>query len=219
MLRPVAILAATLLAAIAAFSSYLAWRIASERACAPKAVAAILASMDPATDTISDGRIAALLRIEDPTFWTNDGIDLSTPGAGQTTFAQGLGKRLFFRRFDPGPLKLGKVELMALTRFALIPTTSKKDILRAALATAYLGRDDQGPINGFADGARRWFGKEISTLDDDEFLALAAMLPAPNRLTPGTTANTERVGRIKRLLAGACAPQSNGDVYFEACAS
>lgn len=206
-------------AAVAAGATFLAWRIADQRAAAPRAVASILAAMDPAIDQIPPERIDWLIRVEDPTFWTNDGVDLSTPGAGQTTLAQGLGKRLFFKSFRPGPLKLAKLELMVLTRFALIPTVSKRDILRATVATAYLGSDDAGPVYGFAQGARRWFRKPLEALAPEEFLALVAMLPAPNALKPGGPENAERVRRMRRLLAGACAPKTLDDIYFVDCAT
>ncbi|MFZ1992354.1 MAG: transglycosylase domain-containing protein, partial [Alphaproteobacteria bacterium] len=153
----------------------------------------------------------------DPTFWNNDGIDLATPGAGQTTLTQGLAKRLYFHPFKPG---FEKLELMLIAKFALTPLASKPDILHAALAVAYLGTDEQADIIGFAQGARHYYGRELSQLTDDEFLSLVAMLMAPNALDPKhhAAANAERVARIKRLLAGACVPKSWRDVALEGCA-
>ncbi len=161
-----------------------------------------------------------LIRVEDATFWENDGIDLGSLGAGMTTISQGLGKHIFFQRFSPGFAKLGKIELMVLTRFALIPTVVKRDILHAALATAYLGNDGNGPVIGFAAGARRWYGKELEELSDREFLGLVAMLPAPKDLDPKRhpSENAERVSRIERLLSGACQPRAVTDVYLDGCA-
>lgn len=195
---------------------YLAVRIQDERARAPAKVAAIIAAMDPAIDRISPARIEMLLTVEDPTFWSNDGIDLTTPGAGMTTLAQGLGKQIFFARFRPG---LQKIELILLTRFALTTTVPRRDILRAALANAYLGRDAAGSIIGFSQGAQRVFGKPLDALNDDEWLALVAVLPAPNKLHPirNQAANAERVARIERLLTGACRPEGVRDVMLEGC--
>ncbi|MBY0420965.1 MAG: transglycosylase domain-containing protein [Parvularculaceae bacterium] len=214
-MRAVALL---LIAVFAAYAAYFGWRIVEARRLAPDAVAALLADADPADEALSAERKEWFVKVEDPTFWTNDGVDEKTPGAGRTTIAQGLGKRLFFKRFSPGPLKLGKLELMAMTRFALIPAVSKNDILAAAIATLYLGSDESGAVNGFAEGARRWFGKELGALSDEEFLSLVAMAPAPNRFRPGGAANAERVGRIRRYLDGACAPKNVDDIYYEACA-
>jgi membrane peptidoglycan carboxypeptidase len=195
---------------------YLGVRIIDERAKAPEKVASIIAAMDPAIDRISAARIEMLLAVEDPTFWSNDGIDLATPGAGMTSLAQGLGKQIFFERFRPG---LQKIELMLLTRFALIPAVPREDILRAMLANAYLGHDAAGPIVGFSQGAQRVFGKPLDALTDRDWLALVAVLPAPNTLHPirNQAANAERVARIERLLAGACRPEGVGDVMLEGC--
>lgn len=208
-----------LVALTLAYGAYLAWRIIDQSERAPARVAEILSAADPALDSISEERIERLLRVEDPTFWTNDGIDLSSPGAGLTTLTQGLGKDVFFSRFTPGPL--GKLELIVLTRFVLVERVSKRDILRAVLANAYLGRDEAGSINGFAEGARRWFDKELPDLTDREFLALVAMLPAPNALDPVNHAaeNSERVSRIERFLAGECSPIDLNDIYYERCAA
>ncbi|MBI1188350.1 MAG: hypothetical protein GC206_13630 [Alphaproteobacteria bacterium] len=213
--------ALALVTLVAGYGAFLTWRVIDQRPHAAARVAEILATADPALDTVSRERLDWLVRIEDPTFWTNDGIDHATPGAGMTTLSQGLGKQLFFNRFSSGPLKLGKFELMVLTRFALIDRVSKQDILRAVLASAYLGRDATGPVIGFAEGARRWFGKELPGLTDREFLALVAMLPAPNRLDPVNHAseNQERVRRIERMLAGECAPDGLNDIYYDRCAT
>jgi hypothetical protein len=208
--------AAVLLAVVTLYAGWLCWRVVDQRAKAAPIVAAILADADPAIETISDGRIALLLRVEDPTFWDNDGIDLHTAGAGMTTLSQGLGKLIFFRPFRAGFLRLGKLELMVLTRFALVPTVSKEDILRAMLARAYLGSDEDGAVLGFPEAARRWFGKEIGDLTNEEFLALVAMLPAaappegscspsrpiPSMVTAGSRTAAPTASRASRTAAG-----------------
>ena len=199
------------------YLGYLGWRIADERRDVAGKVGRVIAQADPAELSLPRDRVDALLRVEDPTFRTNKGIDLSTPGAGMTTLSQGLGKRLFFAGFEPG---FAKLELMALTRFALFPIVAKDKVLNAFLATAYLGTDRGRAVTGFADGARVWFGKPLNSLSDREFLSLVAMLPAPDRLKPGRDdgARAERVTRIERLLAGRCRPTGLRDVYLEGCA-
>jgi membrane carboxypeptidase/penicillin-binding protein len=201
---------------LAGYALYLGGRIVQQRRHAPEAVAEILRGADPHIDRIAPRRIAILIAVEDPTFWTNNGIDLSSPGAGFTTLSQGLGKSILFAHFTPG---LAKPELMLLTRFALIPTVSKRDILRAVLASAYFGNDGRGPIHGFPEASRRFFGKEVDQLDDREFLSLIAMLPSPNRLDPLRHAreNAERLDRIERMLAGRCRALDNSDVQLEGC--
>jgi monofunctional glycosyltransferase len=196
---------------------YLGVRIMMERSKAPAKVASIITQMDPAIDRLTPERLNMLLAVEDPTFFNNDGIDLDTPGAGMTTLSQGLGKQIFFERFRPGPRK---IELMILTKFALVPTVSRRDILRATLASAYLGNDADGPIIGFAEAARRYHHKPLDTLSDREWLSLVALLPAPNDLDPvrHPAENAERVDRIQRLLASSCKPAGLRDVMLDGCA-
>jgi membrane carboxypeptidase/penicillin-binding protein len=60
-----------------------------------------------------EGWLQALLTVEDPHFYTHDGIDASTPGAGITTITQGLVKLYYFHPFKPGIAKL-RQSLIAL---------------------------------------------------------------------------------------------------------
>lgn len=199
------------------YLAYLGWRIAEERGHVAAKVDAIIAQAEPDELALPPRRIAMLLRVEDPTFWTNKGIDLSTPGAGMTTLSQGLGKKVFFDNFEPG-FRMG--ELMALTRFALYPKVSKGRTLKAVIANAYFGTHRGRPVIGFADGARTWFGKPLPQLSDREFLELEAMLVAPDSLKPGRDdrAREERLRRIERLLADRCQPSGLRDVMLDGCA-
>ena len=214
MIRKIALAAAAI---VLMYVGYLGWRIVDERKDVAERIDAIVAGADPDELNLPGRRVAILLRVEDPTFWTNKGIDLSSPGAGMTTLSQGLGKRLFFDRFKPG---FSKGELMALTRFALYPKVDKQQTLKAVIATAYFGTYQGRAVNGFADGARTWFGKSLSRLSDREFLELEAMLVAPDRLKPGRddSARKARVSRIARLLAGRCKPKGLRDVMMDGCA-
>lgn len=214
MIRKLAVAVAAL---ILLYLGYLGWRVVEERAAVSGKVDAIIARADPDELALPPHRIAALIRIEDPTFWSNKGIDLSTPGAGMTTLSQGLGKHLFFDDFEPG---FRKGELMALTRFALYPKVDKDRTLKAAIANAYLGTSRRQAVTGFADGARTWFNKLLSQLSDREFLELEAMLVAPDMLKPGRgdAERIERVKRIERLLAGQCHPIGLRDVMLDGCA-
>jgi hypothetical protein len=198
------------------YTAYIGVRVWQERGRVAGTVDAILATADPDELALPPARQAMLLRVEDPTFRTNKGIDLSTPGAGMTTLSQGLGKRIFFNDFEPG---FAKGELMALTRFALYPGVSKQRTLQAFLASAYLGMDKGRAVTGFADGARTWFGKPLAKLSDDEFLSLVAMLVAPDALKPGRDdrGRAERLSRIKRLLSGQCKPAGLRDVMLKGC--
>ena len=209
-------LAIAIAAVVVVYAGYLGCRIADERRDVAARVDAIIAKADPDERALPADRVDQLLRVEDPTFRTNRGIDLSTPGAGMTTLSQGLGKIIFFNNFEPG---FAKGELMALTRFALYPKVGKDKVLKAFLASAYFGTHRGRDVIGFADGARIWFGKPLARLSDDEYLGLVAMLMAPDRLKPGRddAGRADRVDRIKRLLAGQCRPTGRRDVKLEGC--
>jgi len=210
-------IALVLAALVLVYALYLTWRVVDERRDVAARVDAIIARADPDEINLPKRRVAMLLRVEDPTFWTNDGVDFSTSGAGMTTISQSLGKRIFFDDFKPG---FRKGELLALTRFALVPKVPKDRILNAWLARTYLGTRDGRPVTGFADGARTWIGKPLRDLSDREFLTLVALGPAPDRFKPTRDAagNRERVRRIERLLAGACRPNGVRDTMLEGCA-
>ena len=171
--------------------------------------------IDPAE--LPPGRIDDLLAVEDPAFRTHSGIDLSTPGAGWTTITQGLAKDLYFDPFRPGPL--AKLE-QSLAALVLDARTSKDRQLRLFLSRAYFGEIPAGSVNGFADAARVWIGKDIRQLDRREFLSLVAMVIGPNAygIASQPERNAERLARIERLLAGECRPEGWRDVTYEACA-
>ena len=215
MIRKVALVLGAL---VLAYGAYLGLRIAVERGRVSGRVDAIIAAADPADIVLSPPRTAALLTLEDPTFWSNKGLDFSSPGAGMTTISQSLGKRIFFEHFHPG---LPKGELIALTRFALYPKVDKPRTLKAFLATAYFGQRDGRPVVGIGAGARAWFGKPLAALTDREFLSLLAMGLSPRALDPvrHAAANAERVGRIERLLARRCRPDGFRDVVLKGCAA
>jgi membrane peptidoglycan carboxypeptidase len=218
MKRAIEIFLGLVLACFAALGVYEARRVLQARNDTPALMAMALAKADAQIRTLPPERARMLVAVEDPSFWTNDGTDFFSPGAGMTTMTQALGKLIYFPNgFKPG---FQKIELILIAKFATAPMESKTDILRAFTANAYLGHDEQGDVVGFSEGAHRWFGKDLSALSDDEFLSLVAMLPGPGALDPGrhTPANAERVARIKRLIAHQCTPRGVRDVLLQGCA-
>lgn len=209
--------AVAVLVVLLVYVIYLGGRIMVERRTVSARVDAIIAAADPADVSLSPARTAQLLKVQDPTFLTNKGIDFSTPGAGMTTLSQSLGKRIFFDHFKPG---LPKGELIALTRFALYPKVDKQRTLHAFLATAYFGRRNGRPVIGIGPAARAWFGRPLAALSDRQFLSLIAMILAPTTLDPErhASANAERVARVERLLAEKCRPTGLRDVLLDGCA-
>ena len=162
------------------------------------------------------GFLQALLHVEDPGFERHSGIDLRTPGAGATTITQGLVKMLYFEKFRPGPLNKLRQSVIALAVDRRIP---KERQLTLFLNSVYLGERDGREVHGFADAARTHFGKQLAALDEPQWLALIAMVVGPNHfdVTAFPRRNSERVARIRAMLAGKCRPRSALDVYYESC--
>ncbi|WP_425229087.1 transglycosylase domain-containing protein [Sphingomonas sp.] len=205
-----------ILAAILLLIAYEAVQVLRARANTP----AILAAHADRSVRIADlppRRIAMLLRVEDPAFLHHHGIDWSTPGAGATTITQGLVKRLYFDRFDPG---FAKIEQSLIAWLVLDPAVGKREQVDLLLNYAWMGNQGRRPVIGFPAAALVYFGKPLARLDDRQFLGLVAMLMAPRDLDPlrHTAANAERVRRIEALLAGRCTPRDHGDVKLVGCA-
>lgn len=162
----------------------------------------------------------ALLKVEDPNFYNHNGIDLSTKGAGWTTITQSLVKIYFYKDFSPGFLKYRKIN-QTLTAYGFNKSVDKNTQLRLYINSVYFGNiSEQIEVIGFQEAAKEYFSKDFGELSKDEFLALTAMIIAPNDLSIRThkTENDERVRRIKKVLNGECESRNLGDVYYENCA-
>lgn len=196
-----------------AFVAYEGLALARARAKTPE----VLALPRPLKlNQVSLDRQAALLTVDDPNFYGHQGLDFGTPGQGNTNLTQSLVKRFYFERFRPGFLK---IEQMLIARFVLSPAASKRDQLELFYNYAYLGRKDGRAVIGFPAAARAWFGRDYAALDEDQYLALVAMLIAPDRLDPirHPGENAERVRRIKALLAARCRPLDKDDLWYRSC--
>ena len=202
--------------ALVALIGFEAYAVARAGARTPQALASVAARPVRLKD-LPPGRVAALLRVEDPGFYRHHGVDFETPGQGLTTITQSLVKHLYFERFHAG---FAKIEQSLIAHFVLDPAMSKSDQLEAYINYSRLGMADGREIVGFGQAARVYYGKELGALTDREFLSLVAMNMAPETLDPRrhAAANAERVDRIQRLLAGACRPRSLFDVTYPDCA-
>jgi membrane peptidoglycan carboxypeptidase len=217
--RTIKLAVATLLilvvCAVAHYSAVV-WRARSET---PALVAHALRSeqIALAVEDLTPRQLEILLAVEDPRFFEHRGLDLRTPGAGWTTITQALVKIHYFDSFEPG---VAKVKQSLIARFALDPLISKENQLRLFLNEAYLGTVDGQSVNGFDRGARTYFDKPFAELTEDEYMALVAMLIAPNErnVIHQPLLNAERVKRIERLIAGECAPNTWADVWLKGCA-
>lgn len=150
---------------------------------------------------LTSERIDALVKVQDPAFWTHHGVDWSAPLA--TTVTQSVVKKLYFEKFEPG---FAKIRQTLIAQFAVGAFASKNAQLAAFIE-----------VNGFDASARKWFGKPLAALDDDEYLSLLATNNNPMLLAPGTPENAERVQRIKKYLAGRCERSGLADVWLHNC--
>ncbi|WP_414833179.1 transglycosylase domain-containing protein [Afifella sp. YEN Y35] len=160
-------------------------------------------------------RRAILLAVEDPNFSTHPGVDFSTPGAGLTTITQSAAKRLAFEEFHPG---LGKIRQTGYA-LGMESRLSKEQILALWLETLEMGNGPDGWMVGFHSASSAIYGRPPAELTDAEFIRLVAVLiaPASYDLAGRDAKLDERVARIQRLVAGACAPSGFSDVWLQGC--
>jgi membrane peptidoglycan carboxypeptidase len=158
---------------------------------------------------LSPQQLEILLKVEDPRFFKHGGVDLSTSGAGITTISQALVKLLYFKKFSPGIAKLNQT---AIAAYALDPLMSKEEQLRLFINTAYLGQN----VRGFEQAAQTYFHKSFKLLSEDEYIAIVAMLIAPEvfSVRDSPALNQERVVRIKQVVSGEYKPRGLFDVYY-----
>jgi membrane peptidoglycan carboxypeptidase len=157
-----------------------------------------------------------LIKVEDPGFFTHNGIDFFTDGAGFTTITQAVVKKLYFDHFTPG---FKKIEQSLIARYAVTPVIPKEVQLTAFLNVAYFGEVDNHQVKGFSEASQTYFKKSISELSDEEFIKLVAMLVAPNDLKPypNNEKSVKRVTRIKKLVSDQCKAKGLMDIYLEGC--
>lgn len=151
----------------------------------------------------------ALLKVEDPGFHRHGGVDFSTPGQGLTTITQGLVKLLYFDKFQPG---IAKIRQTLIAAYVLDPLVGKDEQLRLFINLIGLGEG----VRGFEEGARYYFQKDFKELDEEQYLALVAMIIAPENfsLRRYPERNQERVGRIKKMLSGQYQPKGLCDQFY-----
>jgi membrane carboxypeptidase/penicillin-binding protein len=216
MRRPLRWLALTIAILLIAFIAFEAFAVWTARQRTPEVVR-VAAEGPLRLSDLSAERQQELLAVEDPSFFRHHGIDFSTPGQGFTTITQGLVKIFYFDRFTPG---FAKIEQSLIARLVLDPSMSKADQLHAFLNHAYFGTYAGRNVIGFEAASEVYFERSFRSLNNDQYLALVAMLMAPDSLDPirHRSANRERVLRIKLLLSGECAPKGLRDVAYEGCA-
>jgi membrane carboxypeptidase/penicillin-binding protein len=83
----------------------------------------------------------------------------------------------------------------------------------------YMGTQDGAQVRGLPGAALRHAGKPLAQLTDQEFIALVAMIKAPNQYHPSKAPvdHARRTARIAALVAGQCQPAGWLDTAFDNC--
>lgn len=179
--------------------------------------------------------MAALVKIEDPTFYAHRGLDVSN-GQGLTTITSAVARTVFLGDGQMGGVK-GRLQsfyrgvfdcckridfgrdVMALV---LNSRLAKQDQLNIFINNAYFGTSDDGQaVVGFRKAAVTYYGKALSELTDDEFYGIVAMLLAPNYYHPlkNPLIHAQRVSRLKAVVNEQCEPDGWLDLTYEHCAT
>jgi membrane carboxypeptidase/penicillin-binding protein len=106
---------------------------------------------------LTAAQLAAIVKVQDPAFFSHHGIEWPCP-LTTTTITQSLVKRLFFNPFRPG---FQKLEQTMIAWLVVDPNVSKDIQLRAFAETAYFGEKNGGPVTGFEEAAKAWFGQPL----------------------------------------------------------
>ncbi len=197
---------------IAAVIVYYSVEAISARVKTPGLVEDILASenIDMDAKELSPEQKDILIKVEDPNFYGHHGVDFVTPGAGWTTITQGLAKKLYFKDFEQGLMKI-KQTLCAW--LALDPLADKDTQLTLYINLMYFGNG----VYGLHDAAQYYYSKPVSELTEDEYISLIACLISPEELNVADhpKENAQRSARISKVLSGEYVPQGLFDITYE----
>jgi len=173
--------------------------------------------------------VRAVLAIEDRRFYDHPGIDpIRMVGAlttnlfgdrpylvGGSTITQQLVKNVFLAAVIANPLERSRSKLLpALPSFGawrrkvteqfmsivLERRASKDEVLELYLNEVYLGQRGSFAIHGVAEGARLFFGKDVTNLTLAEAATIAGVIHSPYYLSPFTSPARARDRRNVVLL-------------------
>jgi penicillin-binding protein 1B len=152
--------------------------------------------------------VYAVLAIEDRRFYEHPGIDpirmvgaLITNVAGDkpylvggSTITQQLIKNIFLTAVLANPLEKSMRRKLTEQFMALVleRRASKDEILEFYLNEVYLGQRGSFAIHGVAEGARLFFGKDVTNLTLAEAAAVAGVIHSPYNLSPFTAPERAR---------------------------
>jgi membrane carboxypeptidase/penicillin-binding protein len=173
-----------------------------------------------------------LLKVEDPTFYQHRGLSLAD-GQGVATISSAVAGQLFLsERKLPGMrgamqtwyrgvfacckrIDLGR-DVMALVLDAKL---SKDRQLALYVSHVYMGTDRGEQVTGLPHAAQHYVGKPLDHTTEQEFIALVAMIKAPNLYHPerNRAAHRLRTARLQAMLSGQCQPAGWFDTTYSRC--
>jgi penicillin-binding protein 1B len=158
-----------------------------------------------ALSAIQPTMIQAVLAIEDRRFYEHPGVDpISMVGAlfrnlfgnkaylsGASTITQQLARNFFLTdemalEQASGRRSIRRKLLEQFMSVILEGRASKDEILELYLNEVYLGQRGSFAIHGVAEGARLFFGKDVSNLSAIEAATIAGVIQSPATLSPFT---------------------------------
>lgn len=169
--------------------------------------------------------VDAVLLTEDTHFWVHHGIDLaSIQQALKTNLREGryvqggstITQQLVRMSMLTPQKTLGRKAAEIVLSLTADAVYSKERILEAYLNRVYLGHWGQFPVQGVAEAARVFFGKNLSQLDAADCALLAAVIRAPNVINP--LRNPDRARTRRNMVLGLLlkAGKINAETYEEA---
>ncbi len=137
--------------------------------------------------------VHALVAVEDKRFFTHSGFDLPRiakaayvdlrsghKDQGASTLSMQLARGFWL---EPGKHWKRKFEELVIT-LHMERKLTKQQIFEYYANQVYLGRRDTFSINGFAEGARTYFNKELPQIDTSEAAFLAGIVQRPSYYNP-----------------------------------
>ncbi len=168
------------------------------------------AEINLTVEELSPRQMEILIKVQDPNFHNHKGVEFSEPGSGWTTITQSLAKRFYFNPFKQG---IRKIKQILLARFVLHYQLSKEEQLLIFINYVWFEKG----VTGFRDAALHFYSKDITQLNEDEFIALMAMPVNPKRynINIHPDNNADRSLKIKKMLRGEYQPKGLFDVYYD----
>lgn len=161
--------------------------------------------------------IKAVLAIEDKRFYEHPGVDVirgikaiitNVRGdkpylEGASTITQQLVKNVFLAAITANPLEksLRRKLLEQFMAIVLERRATKDEILELYLNEVYLGQRGSFAIHGVAEGARLFFGKDVTNLSLTEAATLAGVIKSPPYYSPFSSPRRARERRNLVLQA------------------